>query len=175
MKKKCKNIALTGMMGCGKSTVAKEIKSILADYTWIEMDSYLEKKECKSINEIFSTYGEDYFRKIESQYIESLSEDFKQIISMGGGAYLNEDNRKNFSKNSFSVYLKASADTIYERIKDDNSRPLLKSKDIKAKIKELLEIREKMYELADCTVITDNKSVNEIALEILEKYKKHGN
>ena len=73
MKKKRKNIALTGMMGCGKSTVAKEIKSILADYTWIEMDAYLEKKECKSINEIFSTYGEDYFRKIESQYIESLA------------------------------------------------------------------------------------------------------
>lgn len=175
MKKNSKNIALTGMMGCGKSTVAKELKTILADFTWVEMDSYLEKKENKSINDIFSTNGEAYFRELESQYIEYLAKECNQIISMGGGAYLKEVNRKNFSKNSFCVYLKASPETIYGRIKDDNSRPLLKSKNVKLKIKEILKKREEIYELADCIIVTDNKTVNEIALEIVEKYKNYGN
>lgn len=170
-----KNIALTGMMGCGKSTVAKELKRILPELDYIELDFEIEKREGKTINEIFSDKGEEYFRIIETKLLEEITNRDNQIISLGGGAFLTAQNRKILSSNSISIYLETSADTIYKRIKDDTSRPLLKTEDVKAKITELLKKREQNYKLADFIVSTENKTPEIIAKEILETIKTNGN
>ena len=170
-----KNIALTGMMGCGKSTVAKELASVLSDYQNIEMDFEIEKKESLSISEIFEKYGEAYFRTIEKQLVKDLSHKENLIISMGGGAFLNEENRNLFLKNAFCVYLKTSQNEIYQRVKNDNSRPLLNVDNLKEKIDNLIAQREKYYKFAHIEIETDNKTPQKIAKEILEKYKEYGN
>ena len=169
-----KNIALTGMMGCGKSTVAKELKRVLPELDYIELDFEIEKREGKTINEIFSNKGEEYFRIVESQLLKEITNKDNQIISLGGGAFLTEQNRKTISTNSISIYLETSVDTIYERIKDDSSRPLLKTENVKDKIAELINNRELSYKLANFTVSTDNKTPEIIAKEILEIYKENG-
>lgn len=170
-----KNVALTGMMGCGKSSVAKELQKLLSDYVCIEMDFEIEKQENKTINEIFALHGETYFRNLETKLIEQVSANKNLIISMGGGAFLKEENRKLFLENSICIYLKTEPKTIYERIKADNSRPLLKSNDVFGKINELLNERARYYNQAHHIVITDNKKPEDIAKEILEIYIKYGN
>ena len=170
-----KNIALTGMMGCGKSTISKELSTLLPEFDCVEMDYEIEKKEKTTINEIFSSKGEKYFREIETKLIKELSRKTKLIISMGGGAFLREENRELLKQNSISFYLKTNADEIYNRIKNDTTRPLLKTQDIKAKINEILKNREKYYNLADITIDTTNKKPKEIAQEVLEKYNKYDN
>lgn len=170
-----KNIALTGMMGCGKSTVSKELKKLLPEFNYIDLDLEIEKKENKTINEIFSDKGEEYFRIIESQLLEEITNRDNQIISLGGGAFLSEQNRKKLSLNSISIYLETSVSTIYDRIKDDTSRPLLKTENVKDKIADLLNNRELRYKLADFTVSTENKTPKNIAKEILEILRNNGN
>jgi len=173
--KRYKNIALTGMMGCGKSTVAKELKLILPNYQNIEMDVEIEKNEKISINEIFKKYGEPYFRTLETQLIKGLSNKQNLIISMGGGAFLNEENRNIFLEKAFCVYLKTSQNIIYQRVKNDKSRPLLNVDNLKEKIDNLISQREKYYKLAHIEIETDNKTPQEIAKKILEKYREYGN
>ncbi len=170
-----KNIALTGMMGCGKSSVAKELKNLLPKFNYIDLDLEIEKKENKTINKIFEDNGEAYFRSIENQLLEEISDSENQIISLGGGTFLSEQNRKILSLNSISIYLETNVDTIYKRIKDDTSRPLLKTENVKGKIAELLNKRELIYKLANFTVSTENKTPKNIAKEILEILRNNGN
>lgn len=174
-KKRKKIIALTGMMGCGKTTTAAELARLLPDFQRVEMDEIIEQHEKMSINEIFAQKGEAYFRTVESQLLKDLCGKQKLIISMGGGAFLSEENRQQLAKKTISIYLSACAETVYERVKEDKSRPLLNSKNPEKKIKEILKQRTPIYEKADVEVKTDNKSVSEIASEIMEIYKKYGN
>lgn len=168
-------IALTGMMGCGKTTTAAELARLLPEFQRIEMDEIIEQRENKSINEIFAQNGETYFRNAEAKLLDELCTRDNLIISMGGGAFLSEKNRTCIENNAISIYLSANADTIFERVKNDKSRPLLKSDNPKQRIKELLKKRIKNYQKADAEVKTDNKSTEQIAQEILEIYKKYGN
>ncbi len=170
-----KNIALTGMMGSGKSAISKRLQALLPTYELVEMDEHIVNSEGLTINEIFEKHGETYFRNLETNLIKSFSHKNNLIISMGGGAFLSEENRSLFAKNSITIYLKTNADTIYERLKEDSTRPLLKTADIKSKIDNLLQNRNEKYEMADYTIITDNKSIQELAQEVLEIYKTNGN
>ena len=166
------NIVLTGMMGAGKSSVAVELVSLLPSYRLVELDSEIEKNQCLTINEIFEKKGENYFREIESSLLKKFLTEKNLVISLGGGAFLSEVNRAEIKLNAFSVYLETSIETIFSRIKNDDSRPLLKSNDVLSKIREILELRKPLYELADCKVTTDDRNVSEIAQEILERYKE---
>lgn len=169
-----KNIALTGMMGSGKSAIGKELQSFLPKFEYFEMDELIVKKMGISINEIFEKYGEPYFRTLETDLIKSFALKNNSIISMGGGAFLSEENRKLFKQNSITVYLKTSDNVLYERLKGDKTRPLLKADDLKSKISDLLKQREEKYKMADYTITTDNKGIQEITQEILEIYKENG-
>ena len=122
-----KTICLTGMMGSGKTTVA----GILAsdnNLKIIDIDSLIEQKEHSKISEIFETKGEEYFRKVEHQTIMSCFQPENAVISLGGGAFENEQIREFLLKNSTVIYLKTSPGIILERIKNDTSRPLLHGK-----------------------------------------------
>ena len=161
------NIALIGMMGSGKSTIGKLLNSKLEEFTFVDTDAKIIENEKISINEIFSKFGEEYFRKIEAQTLKTLLKQDNQIISTGGGIVKSEENLKLLKENSVVIYLKASPETLYERVKSNKERPLLKTENIFEKIKILLNEREINYNKANFTIITDNKLPDEITNEII--------
>ena len=161
------NIVLIGYMGTGKSAVAAEIAGLL-DWTVCDVDALIIEREGRSIADIFQTDGEKYFRDIESSIIKEVSCFDQKVIATGGGAVLNIENIKNLKKNGVIVCLKASAETIYERVKDDASRPLLNVKNPLDKINAMLKARESFYANNDYVIDTSDLRVDEIARRILE-------
>lgn len=162
-----KNIALIGMMGCGKTTVAKELNSLLPDFKDVDIDEEIEKASGKKISEIFLKYGEAHFRMLEIEKIKKIFLGDNQVISLGGGAFENPVNREIILKNSHVIYLKTSAEEIHRRIKQEFHRPLLIKNNTIERISEIMNTREPNYLKANYTIITDGKSPKEIAYEIL--------
>lgn len=165
------NIVLEGFMGSGKSTVSELLSEELM-LELIDTDEVIEDTEGRSINEIFETEGEASFREMETDLLEAIDSDHWRefVISLGGGMPVKEENRELLRKIGKVVYLRAKPETIFERVKDDDKRPLLKTEDPLAKIEELLEKRAAFYEdVADMIIDTDGKSPLEITKEIIDK------
>lgn len=166
-----KNIVLVGLSGSGKSTLGN-ILSDLSGYALVDTDAIIVKLQNRSINNIFATNGEDFFRTLETQVSKEVSAFDKQIISTGGGIVLKEKNLEYLKQNGIVFYLKTSVNTLLKRLEGDNTRPLLKTDDVKKKLENMLEIRGKLYEKADITIETDNLSPEETAKEILRIYNE---
>lgn len=164
------NIVLVGLSGSGKTTVGKLLEKYLPDFTFVDTDEIIVKQENRSINDIFAKDGEKTFREIEKAVVEKVSKENNLIISTGGGVVLNEDNIKNLKKNGMIFYLKASPETITERLKDDTTRPLLKVEDVTKKLYKMLEIRGKLYEKADLSVNTDSLTPEQTVEVIIKEY-----
>ena len=162
-----KNITLIGMMGCGKTTTAKELSQILDGFKLVDIDEEIEKSSGRKISEIFLKYGEPHFRELESDKIKHFLKFENLIISCGGGAFENPLNRQILLENSTVFFLKASAQAIFDRIKTEVHRPLLKKNFSVEKIENILALREKNYQKADYTIDTNGKTPENIAREIL--------
>lgn len=163
------NIYIIGFMGCGKSTVSSYLSKILA-MDVIEMDAHLTEKEGLSVNQIFEKYGEQYWRNLETNLIIGMKDYENKVISCGGGVPMREVNVEEMKKNGKVVLLTADPETILERVKDDDSRPLLRGKKNTKDIGELMEARRPKYEAAaDIRIDTNNRPVHEIAEEIVYK------
>ena len=162
-----KTIVLVGMPGAGKSTVGKELEKI-CQCTLSDVDSLIEEEQKKSIAQIFSLKGESFFRQLEENKIKQIFKPENQIISLGGGAFENENIRKFLLENSNVIYLKTSAKIIFNRVSHQNDRPLLNNNMTLEKIKDIFSKREKNYKLAHFEILTDNKSPEKIAKEIIE-------
>ncbi|MBQ6844255.1 MAG: shikimate kinase [Agathobacter sp.] len=161
-----KNIFLIGFMGCGKSTMARLLTEELHKEL-IEMDETIEKEEQRTINEIFATDGEQHFRDLESQLIVRIADKGGMIVSCGGGAILREENVSNMKKNGTVVYLSATPETIYERVRYSTNRPLLNGNMNVEYISELMSKRVDKYEkAADIILCVDGKTKSEIVEEI---------
>lgn len=167
------NIILIGMMGCGKTTIAQELSKLLTDYKYIDIDEEIEKSTQKKISDIFLQHGEQFFRMLESNKIKLISKEDNQIISIGGGAFENEENRKILLKDNLVIYLKATPEEIFERIKSETHRPLLKKNFSAEKIGSILQMREKNYKKAHKIVDTNSKTPYNIAQEILKFLPNH--
>jgi len=163
-----RNIALIGMMGCGKTTIAKELGKILPEYKLIDIDEEIEESSGKKISDIFLKFGESHFRLLESNKIKSVFSEENQIIALGGGAFENPLNREIILENAKVIYLKTSSKEIFNRIKNEFHRPLLSKNNSEQRISEIIEKREPNYLKADIIIITDNKTPEEISKEILE-------
>ena len=167
MPKDYKNVILTGMMGSGKTTVGRELAAVLG-YSFIDLDEIIEKKFGK-ISDIFAQKGEEYFREAETQELKNLKEKERFVLSTGGGIILKDENIEILKKIGQVFYLSAKSETIYERIKNQNHRPLLNTENPKKSIEEILNKRLEQYEKSGEKIITDSKSAKEIAGEIYEK------
>ncbi|MDE6406479.1 MAG: shikimate kinase [Lachnospiraceae bacterium] len=168
-----RNVILIGFMGCGKSTVGLRLSYRLRR-TIIDTDKEIEKEEQRTISDIFATDGEAYFRDRETACLRKLTGiATNQIISVGGGLPVREENRALLHELGQVFYLRAKGGTIYERLKDDTTRPLLQVADPLAKIETLLEERDPYYKAAADVVITvDGKSFSEILDEIEKKVER---
>lgn len=162
-----KHIFLIGFMGCGKSTNAACL-SEMTGAEHLEMDAEIVNQEGMEIAEIFSRYGETYFRNLETELIKSLREREPAVISCGGGAVLREENVTLMKEMGKIVLLTAEPETIYGRVKDSTERPVLNGHMNLDYIRELMEKRRPRYEAAaDASVSTDHKSAEEICMEIM--------
>lgn len=168
------NIVLVGLSGSGKTTIGKLLEKYLSGMKFVDTDEIIVKRENKSINEIFAESGEQKFREIERIVVENVSDENNLIISTGGGVVLNKENILNLKKNGVVFYLKTSPEVISERLKNDDTRPLLKVDDVKEKLYKMLETREKFYQTADFSVKTDGLSPEEVVELIVKEYKNAG-
>lgn len=162
------NIILIGFMGSGKSTVGIKLSYRLR-HAMEDTDKLIEKEEGRTISEIFATDGEAYFRNLETECLKKLIQTANQkIISVGGGLPIREENHALLKKLGTVVYLRAKAETIYERVKHDTSRPLLQGDDPKGKIQTLMAQRADIYEKASDVIIdVDDKDFDTIIDEIV--------
>ena len=155
------NIVLIGFMGAGKSTVSDYLSTMFA-MKIVEMDQVIAEREQMSIPDIFATYGEEYFRDLETGLLVEMQSQKNTVISCGGGAALRERNVAEMKKNGRVVLLTASPETIFDRVKDSDDRPVLNGRKNVNGISELMEQRREKYEAAaDIVINTDNKTVLE--------------
>ncbi|MFQ6105471.1 MAG: shikimate kinase [Candidatus Hydrothermarchaeaceae archaeon] len=165
-----KNIILTGFMGAGKSAVGKKLAE-RTGMTLVDTDEIIEGETGKSISEIFAESGERHFREIERKVVEKVSEMKNSVITTGGGVVLNRRNVKNLRKNGIIVYLHAEPEILYERLKKEKHRPLLRVENPLGRIKELMIMRSRFYADNDMFIDTSKLTVDEVADVIMKKVK----
>lgn len=161
------NTILIGYMGCGKTTIGIKL-SYRGRVAMLDTDKMIEQQYEKTISDIFATEGEAAFRQMETDMLKSILEyKDRYIISVGGGLPLRAENRELLKKLGNVIYLRAKPDTIYERLKNDTTRPLLQCENPQKKITEMLAERSPIYEKAATAVVdVDGKSFEEILSEI---------
>lgn len=164
-----RNIILIGIMGCGKTSIGKEI-SKQTNLPLVDIDSLIEGSEGKTINEIFASKGEAYFRMLETNALKELSRTAKQqVISTGGGIIINPENRNLLPKLGYVVWLDANIDTLYERIIRQSTRPLLNTPNAREMLIQLHEQRKPWYkQCAHLSIETSLLTVEEVAIGIIE-------
>ncbi len=162
-------------MGSGKSAVGKKLSDALG-YDFIDFDDYIQKREGKTIKEIFNGRGELYFRKMESQYVHDVLSNTNTVISLGGGTpcYGNNMDLIKSLENASSIYLKTSVPVLSERLFPERiQRPLISQIENKEELSEFIakHLFERIpyYSKSDITVITDDKTIEEIVETIVLK------
>ena len=169
-----KNLTLTGMMGVGKSSIGKILAKNL-NYNFVDIDKLIEKKEGTTINLIFKNKGEKYFRKIENDISLIELKKANSVISLGGGAFLNNTIRKATKKFSISFWLDVSIDELIKRLKKSNNRPLLLKKNISETVKKIYFERKKIYNESNYRIKCNSLKAGDIAKKVLSIYEKSGN
>ncbi|MFA6508291.1 MAG: shikimate kinase [Treponemataceae bacterium] len=161
-------ITLIGFMGSGKTSVGRELARVL-NAELIDIDRLIESREGMTINEIFEKRGETYFRDLERRTVEEMNgKKGPLIVCSGGGVILDARNVENIRKRGVSVWLKAKAETVYARIAEEGTRPVLNDDMSVEKITAVLEKRLPFYEAAaDIAIDTDGKTIAQIGAEIL--------
>jgi shikimate kinase len=166
------NIILIGFMGSGKTSVGLEL-SIKTNMDFIDTDFQLTELFGMSISEYFTTHNEEEFRIEEQKIITEVCKCKNKVVGTGGGAFLNQKSRSTMLNSGTVIWLKASEQSIINRIESDTGtiRPLLTTGNLKDNISTLLSERQKIYNEAHINVETDNLSPAEISDIILTKMK----
>lgn len=163
------NIVLIGFMGAGKTTVSECLKDTYG-MDVVEMDQVISEREGMSIPDIFASRGEEYFRNLETSLLKELQSRKNTVVSCGGGAAMREENVAEMKRNGRVVLLTVTPETVYERVKDSDDRPVLSGNKNVGYIAQLMETRREKYEAAaDVVIATDGKTVQDICIEMIEK------
>jgi len=171
-----KNIFLVGFMASGKTNVGR-ILSRLIGWEFVDADVELVNRTGRSIPEIFQEDGEDSFRDLERSLIKELASGSKRVIAMGGGAFVDPDNREQMLSHGLVICLRADSETIHRRISEGisggaESRPLLAGTPPLERIKELLAQRAESYAKAHHTIDTDLLTTEQVAQEALKLFNE---
>lgn len=149
-----RTVVLVGMMGSGKTAIGKAL-ALRLGVPFLDSDAEIEAAANATIAEIFARDGEPFFRSRESEVIGRLLSGRPCILSTGGGAFMADRNRHMISEKGVSVWLNASLDTLWERVRHKEGRPLLKTANPRQTLADLLAQREPIYGLADLRVLTE--------------------
>ncbi len=168
------NIVLCGFMGCGKSTVGKNLAR-KTGRKFLDMDAYIEQKAGMRVSQIFEKYGESGFRDMEHNACMELCEMSELVIASGGGAFTFERNVEVFKGRDIIVLLDVPLETIEQRLKGDKTRPLLQKPDRAKVMKELYEKRLPLYRAAADITVCGKKTPLGTAFEIINKVNKSEN
>jgi shikimate kinase len=173
-----RSIVLVGMMGSGKSSIGRRL-ALRLGIPFVDADSEIEQAAGMSIPDIFSVRGEAEFRAGEARVILRLLEGGPQVLSTGGGAFMNASTRAAIAATGVSVWLNAEFDVLMKRIRRRHDRPLLKTEDPPATLRKLMAERYPIYALADLTVesrdVSHDKIVDEIVSALVRRLEKeHG-
>ena len=167
------NIVLIGFMGAGKSTISDYLRTAFAMEV-VEMDQIISERQGMSISDIFETYGEEYFRDLETNLLIEMQSRTNVVISCGGGVPMRERNVTEMKKNGKVVLLTAKPETILERVRDNHDRPLLEGNKNVDFIAGLMEKRRQKYEAAaDIIIETDGKNELQICEELIQGILKN--
>lgn len=170
---KKKNIVLIGFMGSGKTTVGIRLSYRLRK-TIEDTDKLIERREKRTIREIFAQDGEEYFRKMETEMLREAGLKMKnQIVSVGGGTPVKAENRELLKQLGTVIYFRVKPETVYNRLKHDTTRPLLQCENPLVRITELLEQRKEAYEsCADIIIDVDELSMQQVVDRVLFELEK---
>jgi shikimate kinase len=160
-------LVLVGMMGAGKTTVGRRIASRLSRH-FLDSDEEIERAAQMSIPEIFAQRGEPEFRSGETRVIARVLKDPDIVLATGGGAFVNLDTRSLVKNEAISVWLKAEADILFERVSRRSNRPLLKTANPRATLEKLMEERYPIYAEADITVASRDVPQETVAGDVID-------
>ena len=166
------NIFLVGPMGSGKSSLGKKLAKSL-DKKFIDTDKEIEKKENKTINEIFENNGEKYFREKEREFLINIPNNLNMIIATGGGIVTNQENREKLKENKV-IFLNASVERQSKRTSSSDKRPLLKNVNRLKKLRELYDQRLELYrEVSNIEIYVDKFTSKDILIKIIEELNEN--
>ena len=161
-------------MGVGKSTLGKKLAKKLK-LKFIDIDQIIEKKEKKTIKEIFEDKGEDYFRKIEKKIsLEELKKS-NSVIALGGGAFMDSSIRKEAKNLSISFWLDLRVESLLTRLKNVKKRPLLNQDKLEESINKIYSERKKIYNKSNFKIICNSMNANEVVNKIIKLYDNSAN
>lgn len=161
-------IYLIGFMGAGKSTVGRRLAKKLG-WKFIDLDEEIERRERRPIAEIFKANGEPHFRNLERLCLKDLSSSQKAVVALGGGAFIDPENRDLAEKTGLTVWLKVSFAKLAGRVKIDGTRPKFADRD---QAERLYQTREPYYALAKVHISTDDGTPESVANEIMGVVRK---
>lgn len=166
-----RTVFFVGFMGAGKTTTARKLAR-LAGLTAVDMDTYLQRREGKTVKQIFAEVGEEGFRRIETDVLRELGSGEPQLVSCGGGVVLMPENRQILKEAGFVVYLQVTAREAASRISNFESRPLFGDLENAQRV---ASSREALYqEVADVSIDTAGRGTNSIASQVFDVLKKEG-
>jgi len=166
-----KNLILIGMMGSGKSTIGSLLSKKL-NIKFIDIDNVLENDSKMKIAEIFEKKGENFFRNLEEKITLKVLNSTNNVISLGGGSFINEKIRKEVLKNNFSFWLNCNAQILLNRIKNNKKRPIA-FKLSEDELRKLIEKRAKTYSKAQFKINCYKLTKGEIVKKILKIYENN--
>lgn len=167
-----RSIVLVGMMGSGKSSIGRRVAARLA-IPFVDADTEIEKAAGMTISDIFALRGEAEFRSGEARVILRLLESGPQVLSTGGGAFMNPDTRAAIATKGISIWLNAELEVLMKRVRRRQDRPLLKTDDPAATLRNLMLERYSTYALADLTVESRDVPHDKIVDEIIDALVGH--
>jgi shikimate kinase len=167
------NLALIGFMGTGKSSVGRLVADQLR-FEFLDTDELIEARAGKTITELFAQNGESAFRELEQALVAELATRRATVISTGGGLPANPANLINLKRHALVVCLWASPEKIFERVREQAHRPLLRDANPLEKIRTLLAAREAFYKQADVLVNSEFRSIREVALQVVHQFRMAG-
>jgi shikimate kinase len=167
-----RSIVLVGMMGSGKSSVGRRLAARIG-IPFVDADAEIEKAAGMSITDIFAVRGEAEFRSGETRVIRRVLQGGPQVLSTGGGAFMDPETRAAVAASGISIWLNAEFDILMKRIRRRHDRPLLKTSDPGATLRKLMVERDPIYALADLIVESRDEPHDKIVDDIIRALHLH--